>query len=390
VRTPSITITRTELYEKVWTTPMRKLAKGFGLSDVGLSKLCRRHDIPLPGMGHWTRVQFGKSTKRIPLPPQKEGGKEAIVITATEYRVCEPPKDRTPKPKLTIEVTEDREIKHPFVIRTKRLLRSTSKDQRGILYPKEGTAPHLFATVTALPRGLRILDALLFAIEAQGYILKWPDKEKERLTITADNEVIQFAISETIEQKAHTPTKEELARNKQWSWDRPPKWDFVATGRLCVSLENLPYGLKTLRKSWADGKYQRLEDCLGDFIQNLPRAAQAIKLDREDTERTRRQWAEKEKRAEEARQSHAEFQRKAKHVSRLIEEWDQSKQLLEFATILRTTSDSQKLGEEGQNELRSMADWTERYGAALNPLSHLEEVLKEFKRPPNPYGWNEP
>jgi hypothetical protein len=41
------------------------------------------------------------------------------------------------------------------------------------------------------------------------------------------------------------------------------------------------------------------------------------------------------------------------------------------------------------NELCSMADWTERYGAALNPLSHLEEVLKEFKRQPNPYGWNE-
>jgi hypothetical protein len=369
---------------------MRKLAKEFGLSDVGLSKLCRRHEIPLSHQGHWTRILFGQSPKRIPLPPQKEGEKEAIVITATKYRACEPPKDTIPKPKLTIEVAEDREIRHPFIVRTRRLFRSTSKDQRGILFPKDGTAPHLFVSVTSLPRALRILDALLFAIEAQGHILKWSDNEKEHLTITADGEVIQFAVSETIEQRTHTPTKEELARQKQSSWDRPPKWDFVATGRLCVSLEDLPYGLKTLRKSWSDGKYQRLEDCLGDFIQNLPRAALAIKLDREDTERIRRQWAEKEKQAEEARQRHTEFQRKAKHVSRLIEEWDRSKQFLEFATQLRTLSDSQLLNEEGRNELRSMADWTERYGVALNPLSRLEEVLKEFKRAPNPYGWNEP
>jgi hypothetical protein len=386
----SITITRMELYEKVWTNPMRKLAKEFGISDVGLSKLCRRHDIPLPGMGYWTRVQFGKSTKRVPLPPQKEKEKDTIVISPTEYRACEPPRNTTPKPKLTVDVAEDREIKHPFAVRTRRLFRSTSKDQRGILYPKEGIAAHMFVTVDALPRALRILDALLFAIEAQGHVLKWSEQEKERLTITTDGEAIQFAVSETIEQRTHTPTKEELARQNQSSWNRPPKWDFVATGRLCVSLEDLPYGLKTLRKSWADGKYQRLEDCLGDFIQNLPRAVLAIKLDKEDKERTRRQWAEKEKQAEEARQRHAEFQRKAKHVSRLIEEWNRSKHLLEFATLLRTSSDSQQLNDEGRNELNGMADWAERYGEALNPLARLEGVLQEFKRPPNPYGWAEP
>jgi hypothetical protein len=64
---------------------MRKLAKDLGMSDVGLSKLCRRHDIPLPGMGYWTRIQFGKTTMRIPLPAQKEGEKEAIIITPTKY-----------------------------------------------------------------------------------------------------------------------------------------------------------------------------------------------------------------------------------------------------------------------------------------------------------------
>ena len=33
---------RSELYTKVWSTPMIKLAAELGISDVGLAKACRR------------------------------------------------------------------------------------------------------------------------------------------------------------------------------------------------------------------------------------------------------------------------------------------------------------------------------------------------------------
>jgi hypothetical protein len=43
--------TRQELYDLVWTTPLVKLAKRYGLSDVGLRKICVKHDIPTPPPG---------------------------------------------------------------------------------------------------------------------------------------------------------------------------------------------------------------------------------------------------------------------------------------------------------------------------------------------------
>ena len=46
-------LTRTELYDRVWQTPMRTLAKEFEISDVGLKKICARHDVPTPGVGYW-------------------------------------------------------------------------------------------------------------------------------------------------------------------------------------------------------------------------------------------------------------------------------------------------------------------------------------------------
>jgi hypothetical protein len=60
--------TRVELFEMVWETPMVHLAKKFNLSDVGLRKICKKHGIPLPRSGHWTRHQLGMTDPRPELP----------------------------------------------------------------------------------------------------------------------------------------------------------------------------------------------------------------------------------------------------------------------------------------------------------------------------------
>jgi hypothetical protein len=47
---------REELYEKVWTTPVRILAREYGVSDVAIAKACRKLHIPLPGRGYWNKM----------------------------------------------------------------------------------------------------------------------------------------------------------------------------------------------------------------------------------------------------------------------------------------------------------------------------------------------
>jgi hypothetical protein len=39
-------LTRSELHNLVWSQPMQRLAKQFGVSDVALAKACRRAEIP--------------------------------------------------------------------------------------------------------------------------------------------------------------------------------------------------------------------------------------------------------------------------------------------------------------------------------------------------------
>ena len=67
-----ITLSRSALYDLVWTKPVTELAKEFGISDVALAKRCRAINIPLPPRGYWARVAAGQTPKRPPLPPFRD------------------------------------------------------------------------------------------------------------------------------------------------------------------------------------------------------------------------------------------------------------------------------------------------------------------------------
>ncbi len=73
-------IDREELYKLVWAKPVVQIAKDFGISDVAVSKICKKLNIPKPGLGYWAKKQFGKRTRQTPLPPLKAGDPENYTI----------------------------------------------------------------------------------------------------------------------------------------------------------------------------------------------------------------------------------------------------------------------------------------------------------------------
>src|SRR5882724_9856135 len=103
-----VELRRADLYTQVWTVPVQRLAKRFGLSDVGLAKVCRKFNIPVPPVGYWARKQHGYKVEQPPLPPLSQGVREVVVIERRPER---------PKPSPEVEALVASEPEEQHLIR---------------------------------------------------------------------------------------------------------------------------------------------------------------------------------------------------------------------------------------------------------------------------------
>jgi hypothetical protein len=249
------TVTRRQLYELVWTTPMRTLAKEFGMSDVGLAKVCRRYDIPRPPPGYWAKLQAGKKVKRPQLRESKD--LDGLTITFDLRKHDSTDEANEPRPvhrdqdvadaialvekNLPIQV-DDQATRHRFVVSTERALhqslRSKQRDRDGLVHPWwEFRGPKLAIGVaeSSIQRALRIADALLRGALASGIqVVSVAENDRERITFTVLKESFQFSISERRRQVPHVLTQEEKEQERKYG--RPlwaPKIDYVGQATWC-------------------------------------------------------------------------------------------------------------------------------------------------------------
>jgi len=284
----SIKIMRNELYELVWTTPITKLAKEYGLSDVGLSKLCKRHLIPTPERGYWAKKQHNrilpKKTKLLSLST-KNKQLEQIVITpkiVTEYSDGEVDEisayEKRDENKVSVDYST--ELTHPVVIRTAKSLNSAKPCENGALKPKAKNCLDIKVTRKSIDRAMHIMDAILNAFEHRGIKVcrkYYKYNDKQVLAFELNETQIEISLIETIQRRRHLKSAEEIAKIKRDPYYRYklPQYDYTPTGKLTVKMENI-WGYKG-RKSWSDAKIQRLDNCLKDFLISFQKATIHLK-----------------------------------------------------------------------------------------------------------------
>lgn len=77
--------TRQELYDLVWSEPIKTLAARFDISDVGLAKTCHKANVPVPERGHWAKLKAGKPVFKAKLPPRGIGEPEIVRVAEKGY-----------------------------------------------------------------------------------------------------------------------------------------------------------------------------------------------------------------------------------------------------------------------------------------------------------------
>jgi AcrR family transcriptional regulator len=75
-----LALTREQLYQRVWSRPLRLVAGEFGVSGNALAKICSRVLVPYPSRGYWAKVGSGRAPVRPPLPAAPETNMRRITI----------------------------------------------------------------------------------------------------------------------------------------------------------------------------------------------------------------------------------------------------------------------------------------------------------------------
>ncbi len=85
-----IKMDRAELFERVWSLPVSRLAEEWGITGTGLKKVCRRVQIPVPPRGYWAKLKAGHRVKRPSLPALPPGSGQEIIFHAPPSEASAP------------------------------------------------------------------------------------------------------------------------------------------------------------------------------------------------------------------------------------------------------------------------------------------------------------
>jgi len=327
----NIEIERNQLYKLVWSKPVVQIAKDFGISDVAVSKICKKLNIPKPGLGYWAKKQFGKRTSQTPLPPLKAGDPETYTIKGSmdanlnlTSEFIEKQKAFENRPASEVKVKQSLQNSHPLVDHSIQRLHDEHADQSKRYRGGRGCVD-IWVSKERIHRALRIMDALIKALEKRGFPVSLKDHYQDNTSVEINGESISFGIVEASRQIPNP--KRETDR-----WEN--RYDYIPTGKLTLRIKNHYDG----QKSISDGKTQLLEDCLNKFILLLVKASAIEKIRRKAREQRHREYQE---RAQREREVALQKQREQEMLKQLFDNavsWNKCKLVREYIAAVQDNS----------------------------------------------------
>ena len=249
-------VSREALYEEVWSDPVTVVARRYGLSDVGLVKICKKLRIPVPGRGYWAKVKAGRPTRKVPLPslaagtpapsgPTPLSEQEAALRARVQDTLL---KTRQSQP--TISVPSELVDPHPLVrAAAARLRQRDGWDHPAGVRSTPKEVLDIRVMRNSLDRAMRLMDTLLKALEPSGFTAT-VDAEKGVTLLVGGGTTLSISIVEQVTRTTHTPTrKESQARDRYYDSFRAgargdcpdiPQYDWHPTGRLTLTVGAWP------------------------------------------------------------------------------------------------------------------------------------------------------
>lgn len=207
-------VSREELYELVWSTPMVKVAEKFKVSGSYMARVCANLNVPRPERGYWAKLAVGKAPDKPALPELQPGDQitwcqDGEAQSSPRPRLTAPPRTGPPRKKLLHAVSGV----HGLIRNAKGHYDEGYKvDEGQHLRPYKKLLVDVTASSAALDKALGFANDLFNALESAGY----------RVLISSPAENFTRPRIDDHEQLPKVPRNEHsYDYNRLWSPQRP-------------------------------------------------------------------------------------------------------------------------------------------------------------------------
>lgn len=375
-------LSRVRLYKEVWKTPMHRLAAKYGLSDVGLAKVCKKMDVPRPPRGYWRRAETGKKVKRTPLPPPKESTVLQVEIREKGDQPAKKPAVQNRLQPTRVPVVEDElSDPHPLVASSLERFENAKEDDCGLVVPRAKRILSVSVSRHHVARCLRLMDTLIKSWEAEGLTVELARDEEENGFTTflcSDNERLALSLQEKTEEYDPGPTEEEVLRPK-WEWES--RTACRGTGQVSFHLKgDLVSYHKRYTRRYADmlntpieGRAMRIWSAAMDYFEKRKQFHIREEEGRRRWEQEAREREERMRGAEEERERQREVERRRREEQRRVQEledaarnWARANEIRKFIAACQSKMRDESLGWE---QIQEWTAWAVRAADRIDPLA---------------------
>jgi hypothetical protein len=378
----SVKLTREELYRQVWEKPTTHLAKEFGISDVAVGKICKKLDVPKPPLGYWRQVEVGGVAQNPPpLPPPKRGVPAFVVITPNPARNSDISKDpevediiiRESLPENRIRVSDQLRDPHPLIKEAKQVLQGVSVDDYGMLW--QHAILDLRVSKKMLGRALRIMDALVKALEARGVTIEIPKRGwPKRACAVVGEAVIEMRLWERSKRSERELTAEERKKPPHMIYDR---YVYTPSGELNFKISGAFF--HGVKENWTEKASKPIEEQLNEIVAAILTAAHVALKKRQKDEEEKRLRQEALVRQQESEQKRQEEESRRKELELQSQNWVKSQNLRAFLRACEGAMAERSGGLAPDGAGAEWLRWAYSHADRLDPLrnGYLESVASE-------------
>lgn len=177
-------ISREDLYEQVWITPINHLATKLGITDFHLARVCSALNVPRPPAGYWQKKAVGRAPPRPELPAALPGDQ---LSWAKDSPLAVPAKKRVRRAvDRAIGIKPYKFARHPTLIGVEESFRKSRKiEETEFLRPYKLLLPDIVASEACLSRALDLANEIYSALDKKGHrvLIAPPDQKMDRIHI---------------------------------------------------------------------------------------------------------------------------------------------------------------------------------------------------------------